>query len=253
MKPTRLLPALWLTGLMACHSSHRVTSHVVTNQAYNRISVDSTARPDSSFVRLLLPYKQGLDKTMNEVLTQLPERLEKRKPECALNNLLCDALLSQAADRYGKPVDVAHLNYGGVRNGLPKGNLTTGNVFEVMPFDNQLIILTMTGDMLMQFLNHFAGDEALLVSGISVKLHNNRVQSLAFANGRTLQPAETYTVALSDYIANGGSGASFLTNAVKRETLDNYLIRDALIDYFRKQGRSGQPLPLQDHGRITIE
>ena len=248
MKPIHFLAALWLTGLLACQSSH-----VVTSQHYNRISVDSTARADSSLVRMLSPYRQGLDKTMNEVLTQTPERLEKRKPECALNNLLCDALLSQATDRYGKPVDVAHLNYGGVRNGLPKGNITTGDVFEVMPFDNQLVILTLTGDMLLQFLNHFAADEALLVSGISVKLHDNKVQSVTFASGRTLQPAETYTVALSDYVANGGGGAAFLKNAVKRENLDNYLIRDALIDYFRKQGRSGQPLTLQANGRIIIE
>lgn len=248
MKPTRFLSALLLTGLFACQSIH-----VVTKQAYTRIGVDSTARPDNSLVALLSPYKQGLDKSMNEVLFQLPERLEKRKPECALNNLLCDALLSQAADRYGKPVDVSHLNFGGVRNGLPKGNVTTGNIFEVMPFDNQLIVMTMTGEMLTQFLNHFANDEALLVSGISVKLHDNKVQSVTFANGRTLQPAETYTVALSDYIANGGSGAGFLKNAVKRQNLDNYLIRDALIDYFRKQGKGGQPITLQPNGRINIE
>ena len=227
------LPALLLTGLLtACQSSH-----VVTKQAYTRIGVDSTARPDNSLVQLLAPYKQGLDKSMNEVLFQLPERLEKRKPECALNNLLCDALLSQAMDRYGKPIDVSHLNFGGVRNGLPKGNVTTGDIFEVMPFDNQLIVMTMTGEMLMQFLNHFAGDEALLVSGISVKLHDNKVQSVTFANGRALQPADTYTVALSDYIANGGSGAGFLKSAVKRQNLDNYLIRDALIDYFQEAGQ----------------
>ncbi|MBC8151340.1 MAG: 5'-nucleotidase C-terminal domain-containing protein [Bacteroidetes bacterium] len=247
MNPTRLLPVLLLAGLLACR-----TSHVVTNQAYNRISVDSTARPDTSLVRLLSPYKQGLDKTMNEVLAQTPERLDKRKPECALNNLLCDALLSQATVRYGKPIDVSHLNFGGVRNGLPKGDITVGNVFEVMPFDNQLVVLTLTGDQLMRFLNHFAGDEALLVSGIAVKLRENKIQSVTFASGRTLQPAETYAVALSDYIANGGGGASFLKEATKREDLD-YLIRDALIDYFRKQGRSGQPLTLQDNGRITIE
>lgn len=247
MKLTRLLPALLLTGLMACQRNH-----VVTSQAYNRISVDSMARPDTSLVRLLSPYKQGLDKTMNEILTQTPERLEKRKPECALNNLLCDALLSQAAARYGKPIDVSHLNFGGVRNGLPKGNVTVGDVFEVMPFDNQLVVLTLTGDKLMQFLNHFAADEALLVGGVSVKLHDNKVQAVTFANGRTLQPAESYTVALSDYIANGGGGVSFLKEASKREDL-NYLIRDALIDYFRKQGRSGQPLTLYPNGRISIE
>lgn len=252
MKLPHFLCWLGLTSLLACHTG-RPTPHVVINQQYRQIGIDSTARPDSSLAQFLSPYKQGLDKSMNEVLGQLPERLEKRKPECALNNLLCDALLSQAADRYDKPVDVSHLNYGGVRSGLPKGAITVGNVFEVMPFDNQLIILTVTGDMLLQFLNHFASDEALLVGGISVKLHDNKVQSVTFTNGRTLQPTETYTVALSDYIANGGSGAGFLKNAVKRENLDNYLIRDALIDYFRKQGQRNQLLTLPGNGRISIE
>lgn len=247
MKPICFLPTLLLTGLMACHSSH-----VVTKQAYNRIGVDSTAQPDNSLTQLLSPYKQTLDKTMNEVLLQTPDRLEKRRPECALNNLLCDALLTQATVRYGKPVDVSHLNFGGVRNGLPKGDVTVGNVFEVMPFDNQLVLLTLTGDQLMQLLNHFASDEALLVGGVSVKIHDSKVQSVTFANGRTLQPAETYTVALSDYIADGGGGAAFLKQAAKREDLD-YLIRDAFIDYFRKQGLSGQPLTLYPNGRITLE
>ena len=90
------------------------------------------------------------------------------------------------------------------------------------------------------------------MSGIQVKIHDDQVRSVTFTNGRTLLPNETYAVALSDYIANGGDDAAFLKGITRRETL-NYLIRDALIDYFRKQGRSGQPLTTQTNGRITIE
>lgn len=247
MKLTKLLAALWLAALTACH-----TGHLVTRQTYQRIAVDSTATPDTRLVRLLTPYRQKLDQSMNVVLTRSAERLEKRKPECALNDLLCDALLAQSTERYGKPIDLAQLNYGGVRNGLPEGNITTGSIFEVMPFDNQLVVLTLTGDQLLQFLNHFAKGGSLLVSGIQVKIHDDQVQSVTFNNGRTLLPNETYAVALSDYIANGGDDAAFLKGITRRETL-NYLIRDALIDYFRKQGRSGQPLTTQANGRITIE
>jgi 2',3'-cyclic-nucleotide 2'-phosphodiesterase (5'-nucleotidase family) len=189
---------------------------------------------------------------MNEVLTHSAGRIEKGQPDAPLNDLLSDALLQQARLRYGKPIDMAHLNYGGIRNNLPDGDITTGSIFEVMPFDNQLVVLTLRGDMLQQLLDHFANGDKLVVGGIRAKIHNNHAHDIVFGNGRTLQPTELYTVAMSDYIADGGDNASFLKNAVKRETL-TYLIRDALLDYFRQQGKTGQPItPLSD-GRISLD
>ena len=237
-----------LAGFSACNPGYHLA-----NRTANRIGVDSvTAVADSSVARFLEPYRQGLDKTMNEVLTRSTGRIEKGQPEGPLNDLLTDALLQQSAQRYGKPIDCSHLNFGGIRNNLPEGNITTGSVFEVMPFDNQLVILTVKGDMLQQLLNHFAKSDKLVVGGLRAKIHEGQVQSVTFTNGRTLQPTETYTVAMSDYIADGGDNANFLKNAVKRETL-NYLIRDALIDYFRQQGKSGQPINPVSDGRISIE
>lgn len=246
MKKHLLLLAL--VGLSACNSGYHLT-----NRTANRIGVDSvTARTDSSVATFLQPYRQGLEKTMNEVLTHSTGRIEKGQPDGPLNDLLTDALLQQASQRYGKPIDCSHLNYGGIRNNLPQGDITTGSIFEVMPFDNQLIVLTVNGTMLQQLLNHFANGNKLVVGGLRATVHNEQVQSVQFANGRTLQPNETYTVAMSDYVADGGDNANFLKNAVQRENI-NYLIRDALIDYFRQQGKSGQPIkPLSD-GRITIE
>ena len=121
-----------------------------------------------------------------------------------------------------------------------------------MPFDNQLIVLTVKGDMLLQMLNHFAKGNKLVVGGLRAKVHNEQVQSVTFTNGRTLQPNETYTVVMSDYVANGGDDAGFLKNPIKSENI-NYLMRDALIDYFREQGKTGQPINPVSDGRISIE
>lgn len=234
--------------LVSCHPGYHLT-----NRTASRIGVDSVAAPaDSSLARFLTPYRQGLDKTMNEVLTRSTGRIEKGQPDGPLNDLLTDALLQQATQRYGKPVDCSHLNFGGIRNNLPQGNITTGSVFEVMPFDNQLVILTVNGTMLQQMLDHFASGNKLVVGGLRAKLRDGKAQSVTFTNGRTLQPGETYTIVTSDYVADGGDGAGFLKNPVRRETL-NYLMRDALIDYFRQQGKSGQPLNPVSDGRISLE
>ncbi|MVM31982.1 hypothetical protein GO755_18170 [Spirosoma sp. HMF4905] len=244
----KYLLLLALAGLSACNSGYHLTQRTA-----NRIGVDSlAASSDTSVANFLKPYRQNLDKTMNEVLTHSTARIEKGLPDAPLNDLLTDALLQQAIQRYGKPIDCSHLNYGGIRSNLPEGNVTIGSIFEVMPFDNQLIVLTVKGDMLQQLLDHFAKGSGLVVGGIRAKLHDKQTQSVTFTNGRTLQPNETYTVVLSDYVADGGDNANFLKNAIKRENI-NYLMRDALIDYFRQQGKTNQPINPVSDGRISIE
>ncbi|WP_041257389.1 5'-nucleotidase C-terminal domain-containing protein [Fibrella aestuarina] len=229
------------------------TAYHVAGQQSNRLTVDAAVRADSSTTSWLAPYKQGLDRSMNEPLLTLTERLEKRAPESALDDLLADALLVQAAQRYGKPIDVSHLNYGGIRSGLPSGAVTTGNIFEVMPFDNQLVVLTLSGTDLMRFLNHFAShDDALVIGGARVSIQNKAIRTATLTNGRSIVPDQTYTVAMSDYIANGGGDADFLKTITQRDNV-NYLIRDALIDYFRQQGKAGNPLTPQIDGRITLD
>nr|WP_293842535.1 5'-nucleotidase C-terminal domain-containing protein [uncultured Arsenicibacter sp.] len=240
---------LLMLGLfVGCHRPYQFTG-----QQYKRLTIDEKAAADSGTAALLRPYKQKLDQSMNEVLTVTSAALDKKKPESGFTNMLTDMLLERAQQKYNKPVDVAHMNFSGVRSGLPKGNITVGNVFEVMPFDNLLVVVTVKGSMLMQFLNHFAQHEdVLVVGGIRVIMKDKTVQSVTFNNGRTFDPNQTYTIAMSDYVANGGSDASFLSNAVARDNV-NYLIRDAFIEAIRQQGKSGQPLNPQTDGRITIQ
>jgi 2',3'-cyclic-nucleotide 2'-phosphodiesterase (5'-nucleotidase family) len=243
-----LFVLLTFAGLSACNPG----GYHLTQRTANRIGVDSlTARPDSSVTNFLAPYRQRLEQTMNQVLATSTGPIEKGTPDAPLNDLLTDALLQQSIQKYGKPIDCSHLNFGGIRNNLPSGNITVGSIFEVMPFDNRLLVLTLTGTTLQQLLNHFAGGHGLVVGGLRAKIHDKQVHDVTFTNGRTLQPAETYTVVMSDYVANGGDDAGFLKNVVKREDI-NYLMRDALLDYFRQRGKTGPINPTSD-GRISID
>ena len=242
-----LTPLVLWAGLAGCR-----TPYHLAGQTTSRLTIDGAVPTDSSTLRWLAPYKQGLDKNMNETLANLSERLDKKAPESALTDLLADALLAQATKRYGKPIDVAHLNYGGIRNGLPAGALTTGNIFEVMPFDNQLVVLTLTGNQLNQFMDQVAAhDEALVVGGVHVRLVNKKATT-TLDKGRAIRPAETYAVAMSDYVANGGGGVDFLKTITTRENI-KYLIRDALIDYFRAEGKNSTLLTPKTNGRITLD
>lgn len=233
------------------------TSYHLTNQAYNRITVDSLAAPaDSGMARFLQPYRQRLNQTMNEVLVESTVPLDRAKPECALNNMLTDAMLQYAQQKLGQAADCSHLNYGGIRTGLPKGPIRIGNIYEVMPFDNQLVMLTLKGSMLRQFFEFFVGNEAeeksLVVGGVRVVIKDNVITSIAFTNGKPFDPNQNYTVLMSDYIANRGGGTAFLKDAVARKDF-NLTLRDVFIDYFRQLGKSGQPITPTTDGRISIQ
>ena len=228
------------------------TGYYPAAQQASRPVIDASVPTDSNMARFLAPYRQRLDQTMNDVLAQSAVALDKKGPESPLTDLLADAMLRQGRIRYGKPIDVAHLNFGGIRSGLPQGPIRVGNIYEIMPFDNQMTVLTLNGNLLMQMLNHFAREEALVVSGVKVRLTNGKVTAATLTDGRTVEPGQSYTVAVSDYVANGGSGASFLSGAAQREDTGINL-RDLFLEYFRQLGQSGQPFNPTTDGRITIE
>jgi 2',3'-cyclic-nucleotide 2'-phosphodiesterase (5'-nucleotidase family) len=248
---------IFIIPILALLTTACQTGYHLTNQAYNRVQVDSLAAPaDTGMARFLQPYKQRLDQTMNEVLVQTTAPLDRSKPECALNNMLTDAMLQYAKDKLGQPADCSHLNYGGIRTGLPKGTIRIGNIYEVMPFDNQLVMLTLKGSMLRQFFEFFVGSEidekSLVVGGVRVVIKDNVLTSITFTNGKTFDPNQNYTVLMSDYVADRGGGTAFLKDAVARKNF-NIPIRDVFIDYFRQLGKTGQPITPTTDGRISIQ
>jgi 2',3'-cyclic-nucleotide 2'-phosphodiesterase (5'-nucleotidase family) len=102
----------------------------------------SALAPDSATNVLIMPYKKILDVEMLKIIGQNEQELPKvrRGRELLLANFITD-LMMEASDRYSKQkTDISMITFGGLRAGLPKGAIKTVDVFELMPFENELII-----------------------------------------------------------------------------------------------------------------
>lgn len=143
----------------------------------------------------------------------LPSKLRRAfRTESPLGILLADLLRSGAARATGQPIDVAFQNGGGIRNELPAGPITYGHVFEVLPFDNRLAVVTVTGAVLTDLVRHnlLGSHGALIPSGITVEARctgaGNKALTVTLLDerGKPIDDKKRYTVAVSDFLASGG-------------------------------------------------
>jgi 2',3'-cyclic-nucleotide 2'-phosphodiesterase (5'-nucleotidase family) len=166
---------------------------------------------------------ETIDQSIGEIVRSVEP---KRSGEFALGNLVVDGML--AADMGdGMPADIAMHNNGGIRAGLDKGPITFGQLYAVLPFDNQLMALDLTGAQVLQILEHSVSERpgAMQVAGMTFMFSTARPAGErireATVGGEPLDPDRTYRVVTIDYLASGGDGqVTFLegTNAAYGES-----------------------------------
>ena len=234
-----LLAVVAITGCATSYQPNKVQ--------YDSVRITDKAPKDAQVQALLKPYSDSVNSSMNKVIAELAIAMEKKMPEGTLNNLLADALLSEANAAYGK-VDAAFVNYGGVRiSQIPAGPITIGKVFEVMPFDNLLIIQELKGSVFQEFLNKIAERGGWPVAGVQFVIKDKKAQDI-LVGGKPLDPQATYRVANSDYIANGGDDCDMLRKLPQINK--GILMRDAFLQYFEAQTKQGKKLNAQLENRI---
>lgn len=123
---------------------------------YKDYQISKEAPVDSAFIRFLAPYGSVMKASMGKVIGFSTEGLSKKQPESSIGNFMADAMIQQAEKHFNQKVDAAFVNYGGVRSYIPKGKLTVGMIFELMPFDNLIVLQKLTGKVLMQLLDKIA-------------------------------------------------------------------------------------------------
>ena len=139
-------------GLVSC-SKQIYTADIDTS--YYRVNYKNTT--DKDIDKMIAPYKSQLDAQMNDVIAINPEEMTKRRPSSVLGNWFSDALLEESSRIYGVDIDMAMQNYGGIRvPALAKGKVTVGNIYELMPFDNKLVILELDGKTAKMLLDRVA-------------------------------------------------------------------------------------------------
>ena len=228
----KLLTVAGLTGCFlftSCRSAQETTArYEISKVEGNMITIDSTwdANPDKKATTVLKPYKDKVDAMMYEVIGTSEMKMDKGTPESLLSNLVASVLQEAAAQVLGKPADMGLVNMGGLRNILPKGDITVGAVFEILPFENSLCVLTM----------------------------NKKGELLnATIGGKPVVDDQLYTVATIDYLADGNGRMDAFLQAEKRECPEDATLRGLFLDYVRKQTAEGKIITSKLDGRITVK
>ena len=227
------------------------TTHVAQVQPQNyRLEAENDMAADAEIAALIAPYKERLDAEMNQIIGESAEVMPKGQPESRLGNWFADLVHEQAEVYLGETIDFAVLNAGGLRiPELPAGNITRGKIFELMPFENRLLALYLDATIVEQLIQHMAADGGWPVSAaLRYEIVGENAQKITI-NGEPIQMDKTYTIAIPDYVANGGSGSDFLIDT-KRQDL-NRLLRDAIFDYIEKQTAAGKKLKSEIDGRVV--
>jgi 2',3'-cyclic-nucleotide 2'-phosphodiesterase (5'-nucleotidase family) len=249
-KPQRYL-FLSLLFLLACSEQTKIIK-VETSR------VDFSTKEninDSVTSELVAPYKKQMDAIMNEVLGYSDTSMVKDNPEGVLGNFVADATLQMANDKYSsrdsKKIDFSLYNNGGLRSSLPKGKITLGNVYELMPFDNALVVLTISGEKAKKLFDYLVEYNGAPFSGARIIAKSKKITSIKIGN-ENFDVNKNYKVLTSDYLAAGGDKYIFFRDAIKIDTL-NYLLRDAIADYIKQENKKGKNITSKKDGRIILE
>lgn len=247
---TLLITCFFLAS--ACKTQYIQTSA----ESRNTIVTDSAIPVDSGLVYLYLPYKQKLEKNISRVISITREEMVKSKPESNLTNFLADLLLEEGNKTKGvngeniEP-DISYFNYGGIRTFLPKGEITVGKIFELMPFENEMVFLKLSGKQVQEFLNSIAAKGGDSVGGVRFTISGKEAIGVEIGNQK-LNPGDDYWLVTNDYVASGGDGLEVFTQR-KESVTTGRKIRDAIISYMEEKYEKDEEIYTELDGRIVYD
>ena len=186
--------------------------------------------PSASLEQAMQPYLNDVDARANKAIgVRLPKPLDGQ----ALTVLAAEAM------RRATHADFSVQNRGGIRTGLPAGDILYGQVFEVMPFDNAVMRTTLTGTQVERLIKLMVGRRVhggpTVLAGLKVERQGNAIV-VRTSKGRALEPQRRYVMALSDFIVQGGEGAdAIFKNVPEADKVDTQVsVLDTMITLLQK-------------------
>lgn len=245
-----LIVILFLLTIFSCRTL------TVSKIEYSNIHLDSTlVITDSKIDSIILPYRLQLSKDMSEVLCYSKESLFNGKPESKLTNFCADVLLTESniiCSKYPDiHIDIAMVNTGGLRVPIPKGEVKMQVMFELMPFENEVVFLKLSGTDLKTFIDHISSKGGDGISGMKFGIKDKKSINVEI-QGKPIDNSKYYWIALSDYLANGGDGNESL-KSIKDRIYPSIKLRDIFIDHLRKMNKNNIQIEAKKDGRIYNE
>ncbi len=195
-------------------------------QSYEHKVEEVKTVADSNILSIIKPYQDEIEEEMNEVLCVSEMLMTKKGSQSLLGNFVTDLCLKQFPDK----ADICIMNNGGLRTSLPKGDITRGKIYELMPFENELVILELKQEDFKGLLKYIISRGGEPFSGMELKTNNKgELISYTFLNTINFEKGEIVKVLTSDYLANGGDKMWFFQN--KEQEQVGLKLRDAIINH----------------------
>jgi len=220
------------------------------------IPIDHNIHPLSEYDDYIEPYRNHINQDLDNVLSYAPENMDKSqgKWQTTIGNFLADITLEKANSLFekskGKKVSICLLNHGGIRAPIAKGDVTARTAYQIMPFENSLIIAELKAEQIIEMVEYFVQvQRAHPIAGMQIELSEdqNSYKNILI-QGQPLDMTKTYFVATSDFLMTGGDNMVFFEKAISSYDM-NYKLRNLIIDYFTENDTI--PTVLDDRIRMN--
>ena len=235
--------------------SCRKQNYNVTKIEGKRIIITEKQNQVPKIENYIKPYREHINKDLDSVLAYCPETLDKSmgKWQTTIGNLMADVSLVRGnlvfQSREKKSIDICLLNSGGIRSILPKGNVTARNAFEIMPFENSMVVIALKGEQIFELVDFFITDKkAHPLAGLTFTIDKNNRPKNILVQGKPIEKETIYYVGTNDYLADGGDNMTFFKKSIQKYDLE-YKLRNILIDYFKQV----DTIPVLRDNRIVVE
>jgi 2',3'-cyclic-nucleotide 2'-phosphodiesterase (5'-nucleotidase family) len=217
--------------------------------------IDSSLEEDKALSEMLAPYEANVKKQMATVIGNAPTTINKEGAAAGrLGMLMTEIIRSQASLALKKHIDLSFQNNGGIRAEIPAGNITIGTIYRLMPFDNQVIVIELLGKDLLQLFEDMGTnikDYGSAVGGAKLLYKDKKLIS-AKINDKDIDPNTTYTLALTDYLYQGGGEYPILRKG-KNAQLCGLLLRDAIINHIKAEQAENRPIAVNGESPISFQ
>jgi 2',3'-cyclic-nucleotide 2'-phosphodiesterase / 3'-nucleotidase / 5'-nucleotidase len=230
------------------------TGDVVAGNANVIDTLHSKITPDAKIKAELDGYQADIKPITGQVVGQAADAITNeanQAGESALGNLIADGMRKTTGS------DFAFMNSGGIRNPLPKGTLTWGDLFKVQPFGNDLVTMKITGEQVRTLLNQQFNappsyNKIMAISGLRYTWNDKlpigqKVLDIFLQDGKKIDPKALYSITVNNFMADGGDGFTVLKQGKDRVTSITDL--DAFVNYVKSLP---QPISAKIEGRILL-
>lgn len=223
-------------GFFSCRQEPQTLSQVKGKQ----LAINDAIKAIDSIDAFVTPYRNRLNEVLDSALAYSPDMISKEdgRYNTTAGNLVADIILKEAGpifkSRTGDDIDFVVLNHGGIRSIISRGKITARTAFEVMPFENSIVVVELNGKSVRELVAFLiSADRPHPIAGLQIILDKQGDLQSVNIQSEPFDEQRTYQVATSSYLVQGGDNMGFFKGGL-RFTETNYLIRNAMIDYFKK-------------------